>query len=267
MDIVMDTFVDERDDKLLEADTYTFAVLRRIMKGECKILLSDHERFILCFTGHPFPVWIWLPDDASEEEMENVYQVAKEKGLLNGEYHFNVKYDLAEFFMKRAEKDGLTLKIITNMFAYDCLNPIEPHKKCAGSIHCCTMDDLEELVSFMDLFHQDIGIDQGTLEDYRNGAIAFINEGTMYFWKDEEGNNVACCKYGPNGKLASINLVFTHPDHRRKHYAENLVYQVTKIAEDAGYVPMLYTDADYVASNACYEKIGYVLRGKLCSIG
>jgi len=26
-------------------------------------------------------------------------------------------------------------------------------------------------------------------------------------------------------------------------------------------------DADYVASNACYEKIGYVLRGKLCTIG
>ncbi len=28
-----------------------------------------------------------------------------------------------------------------------------------------------------------------------------------------------------------------------------------------------FTDADYKASNACYEKIGYVLRGKLCSIG
>ena len=25
--------------------------------------------------------------------------------------------------------------------------------------------------------------------------------------------------------------------------------------------------ADYIASNACYEKIGYVLRGKLCTIG
>jgi len=30
---------------------------------------------------------------------------------------------------------------------------------------------------------------------------------------------------------------------------------------------MLYTDADYVASNKCYEKIGYILRGKLCTIG
>lgn len=43
--------------------------------------------------------------------------------------------------------------------------------------------------------------------------------------------------------------------------------QVSKMAKDAGYMPMLYTDADYAASNACYEKIGYVLRGKLCTIG
>lgn len=28
-----------------------------------------------------------------------------------------------------------------------------------------------------------------------------------------------------------------------------------------------YTFADYTASNTCYEKIGYVLKGKLCTIG
>jgi len=67
--------------------------------------------------------------------------------------------------------------------------------------------------------------------------------------------------------LAAIGLVYTRREERRKHYAENLVYQVTMIAKNAGFMPMLYTDADYVASNACYEKIGYILRGKLCTIG
>ena len=66
--------------------------------------------------------------------------------------------------------------------------------------------------------------------------------------------------------MASINLVFTKKAYRRKHYAENLVYQVTTIAKEAGFTPMLYTDADYTASNACYEKIGYVLRGRLCTV-
>ena len=45
-----------------------------------------------------------------------------------------------------------------------------------------------------------------------------------------------------------------------------MVYEVTRIIADSGLTPMLYTDADYAASNACYEKIGYILRGKLCSI-
>lgn len=78
---------------------------------------------------------------------------------------------------------------------------------------------------------------------------------------------MASCSYNPKGELASVGLVFTRPEHRRKHYADNLVYQVSKMAEAEGCLPMLYTDADYAASNACYEKIGYILRGKLCSIG
>ena len=160
----MDTYVDERDYKLLETDKYPFFVLKKIMGGECNLLLSDHERLILCFTGHPFPVWIWTSDDAAEEEMEKAYQLAKENKLLFGKHHFNIKYSLAEYFIRRAAEEGSELKIITNMFAYDCLDTVRPDT-------------------------------------------------------------------------------------------------------EAGYVPMLYTDADYVASNACYKKIGYVLRGKLCTIG
>ena len=264
---MIETYIDERDYKLLEADRYTFFVLKRIMGGECNLLLSDHERLILCFTGHPFPVWIWTSDDAAEEEMEKAYQLAKENKLLTGEYHFNIKYSLAEYFIRRVAEEGLELKIITNMFAYDCLEPVRPDTESDGGIHCCEMKDLEELVDFMDRFHKELSIDQKDISGYREDAEEFIRSGNMYLWKDEQGHNVASCKYAPDGDMASINLVFTRPEFRRRHYAENLVYQVTMKAKEAGYVPMLYTDADYVASNACYEKIGYVLRGKLCTIG
>lgn len=266
-EVTMDSFVDERDFKILEDDKYTFFVLRRIMGGKCNLLLTDHERMIICFTNNPFPIWIWTPDDASGEEMEKAYQIAAEHSLLNGEYRFNLKYDLAKFFIEKAATDGKTLSISINMFAYDCQNLVEPTKIADGSIHRCNSEDLDELVDFMDLFHKETGIDQKDRDGYRMDAEAFIKTGNMFFWKDIHGNNVASCKFAPDGNMASINLVFTRPEFRRKHYAENLVYQVTKLAMDAGYVPMLYTDADYAASNACYEKIGYVLRGKLCTIG
>ena len=262
-----DTYVDERDYELLEGDKYTFFVLKRIMGGACKLLLSDHERMILCFTGQPFPVWIWTADDASEEEMEQAYRLAKENDLLDGKHHFNIKYSLAEYFIRRVAEDGSELKIITNMFAYDCLDPVRPDTEADGGIYRCEMKDLEELVDFLDSFHKELSIDQKDISGYREDAVEFIQTGNMYLWKDAQGYSVASCKYAPTGDMASINLVFTRPAYRRKHYAENLVYQVTMKVKEEGYIPMLYTDADYKASNACYEKIGYILRGTLCTIG
>ena len=263
----MDSFADERDLTILEDDRYTFFVLRHVIGGTCKLLLTDHERLIICFTDHPFPVWIWTPDDAAGAEMERVYQIASEHSLLNGEYRFILKYDLAKFFMERAAADGKSLSICMNMLAYDCRNPVKPDKTADGCIHRCGMGDLDELVDFIDLFQKETGIDQNDRDGYRRDGEAFIRAGTTFFWQNEQGEPVASCKYAADGTMASLNLVFTRPAFRRKHYAENLVYQVRKLAMERGYVPMLYTDADYTASNACYEKIGYVLRGKLCTIG
>lgn len=263
----MDTYVDERDYKLLDADKYTFFILKRIMGGDSELLFSDHETLILCFTGHPNPVWIWTPEDASEEELEKAYQLAEKNGLLSGEYHFNVKYALAEYFVKRAAEEGLKIKITMNMLAYDCLNPIKPESQTDGEIYRCESTDLDELADFLEKFLEETGVNGNDIGDCRKDAEDYINSGNMYFWKDEQGNNAASCKWAQTGDMASINLVFTRPEFRRKHYAENLVYQVTMKVKEAGCIPMLYTDADYVASNACYEKIGYVLRGKLCTIG
>lgn len=263
----MDPFIIEKDFELLKPDKYTFFVLDRIMRGSPEVLISDHERLIICFSERPFPVWIWTPDDASEEEMERAYQLARENGLVAGEHHFNMKYNLAEYFIRRAARDGLKMKLLVNMFAYDCPEPVRPEAEADGEIYRCEMRDVEELVSFLEMFHNEIGIDQKDAAGYWADAEAFIKAGTMYFWKDAQGRHVASCRYAPNGEMASVNLVFTRPEFRRRHYAENLVYQVTVRAQEAGYVPMLYTDADYAASNACYEKIGYVLRGRLCTVG
>lgn len=263
----MDNFVDERDYKILENDKYTFFVLSRVMDGECELLLTDHKSLIICFTAKPYPVWIWTLDEASEEEMERAYRLASEYCLLDGKHRFNLKYNLANYFIKRAAADNKKLSILTNMYAYDCHQLISPTVIADGSIHRCGSEDVDKLIDFLDLFHSELKIDQKDKDSYRLQAEEYINSGNMFFWKDGRGNNVASCKFTPNGNMAGINLVFTRPEFRRKHYAENLVYQVTKLVMDAGYVPMLYTDADYIASNACYEKIGYVLKGKLCTIG
>lgn len=263
----MDSQVDKRDLRLLENDKYTFAVLSRILNDSCRLILTDHERLIICHSVDPFPVWIWTPDDVSPEEKERAWDAVSRACPMADGYRYNLKYDLAEFFLSKAKQQGVDAAITVNMFAYDCPRPLAPQNTAAGHIHLCTWDDLEEAAEIIKMFHEEVGIDQGDDERYLNRAKVHIEHSHLFFWKDDFNRTVACCSYAPNGDVASIGSVYTFPAHRRKHYAENLVYQVTKIVESAGAMPMLYTDADYTASNACYEKIGYVLRGKLCTIG
>ena len=262
----MDTFINEKDIELLNKDRYTFSVMKRIVNEKCALLLSDHERLVICFTGQPYPVWIWTPDGASEDEFERAYMAARENIVMDGDHRFNIKYELAEYFIKRAKKDGIDLKISTNLFAYDCPLPIVPSVTADGKLHQCTENDIDVLVDFFDMFHNDVGIDKESREQYRIYAEEGIKTGTVYLWETTDGEFVASCNWHPANDMGSVGLVYTREEHRRKHYAEQLVYQVTKIVQDAGYMPMLYTDADYIASNACYEKIGYILRGKLCTI-
>ena len=263
----MDSFVDERDYKILEKDKYAFFVLGRIIGGECELLLTDHERLIICFTCNPHPIWIWTSDDVTKEEKEKAYELIKKKGLFSKGNTFNLKYDLADYFIGRASENALPLSITTNMFTYDCPNPIKPHVQVDGELHRCAAEDIDEMIEFMNLFHRETGVDQDSIEAYRRKAEEAIRSGSHFLWRNAEGRHVAICSCRPNGDLAGVGLVYTREEYRRKHYAENLVYQVTQMAKDAGYMPMLYTDADYAASNACYEKIGYVLKGKLCTIG
>lgn len=93
-----------------------------------------------------------------------------------------------------------------------------------------------------------------------------IKEGKLFFWMNADGEPVAMCSYNSEGGKASINNVYTRQDKRRKGYAAQLVYNVTNQIIERGEIPLLYTDADYAASNSCYVGIGYKLLGNLCTL-
>ena len=43
--------------------------------------------------------------------------------------------------------------------------------------------------------------------------------------------------------------------------------QRTALVKEKGFRPILYTNGDYAASNACYKKVEYEQKGSLCSVG
>lgn len=261
----MDHQANERDFELLQADRYTFAVLSRILPGPCAVTLTDHERFILCHSVAPYPVWIWTADGLSDAETQRAWELSNAACPLSAGHSYNLKYELAEAFIAKGCEQGIDICISTNMLAYDCPGPIAPVHPAEGYLHRCTAADTEEVAAMIYEFHTSVGDARFDLPTCREMAAHHI-AGHFYFWKNADDETVACCSYSPSGDLGSVGSVYTVPAHRRKHYAQQLVYEVTRIVADSGLTPMLYTDADYAASNACYEKIGYVLRGKLCTI-
>ncbi len=263
----MDNYADGRDFSLLHEDRFTFSVLRRIIEGRCSLLLTDHEKLIICFTCDPFPVWVWTRDAMTDGDMERAFRLLSENGLLDGRHRFNVKHGFARFFISRAGRDGMKLSVSENLLAYECPEPSEPQIKADGGIRRCTDDDLDEVTAYLDAFTAEIGHDRRDPETCRKEAKDYIDSGCMYFWTDTCGNSAATCKYGPAiDGMATVNFVYTRPECRRRHYAQNLVYRVTVMVREAGLTPVLYTNADYAPSNACYSKIGYRLRGGLCTV-
>lgn len=263
----MDSFVNQKDFELLDRDNYTFEVLSKILKGECDLIRSNHDNLILCHSEPHYPVWIWTPDNATDEAKENAWKLVCELCPLVNGYRYNLKYELAEYFIKRsAAGEGASAGILMNLFVYDCPSPIVPDTISDGGIYCCTTDDEEEAAAIIPHFYTETGEAKPSYQHCLGKVRNYIAAKGFFFWKNTNGKTVACGSYKLNGKYALISNVYTFPDERRRHYAQNLVYQISLKVSEMGYIPMLYTDADYTASNACYEKIGYIQRGKLCTL-
>lgn len=262
----MDSFVDERDFSLLAQDRYTFAVLDRILRGECELIQSDHQHMILCHSAARYPVWLWTGDAAAAAEKEAAWRLAAARRPLDKGYRYNMKHDLAAYFIERARQDGLRVGITQQLFAYDCLSPVPPAAATDGALYCCTQQDAAEAARLLALFYVEIGEEAPPFAVCLEKAREHMDQNAFFFWKNADGQTVACCSYRANQGLATLGSVYTLPEARRRHYAQHLVYQVTQRALRLGLTPMLYTDAEYPASNACYQKIGYALRGGLCTI-
>lgn len=263
----MDHQIDKRDLNLLKKDRYTFAVLSRILGKPCRLVLTDHEKLIICHSGNPFPVWVWTPDNLSCQEKERAWNITMEACPLEEGYTYNLKYELAKYFIQKTKEKGWELSVLTNLFAYDCPRSIAPAIKADGGLYICTMEDLEEATDFLLRFGRELNVHAEDRDRKREKAVECISGNRFFLWHDASGKSVASCYYNLSDDLACLAGVYTLPEYRRKHYAQNLVYEVSELARGKGYMPMLYTDADYVASNACYTQVGYTLKGKLCTIG
>ena len=98
---------------------------------------------------------------------------------LGSGYRYNLKYELAEYFIKKAFDEGVNAGISMNMFVYDCPSSIPPDTVADGGIYCCTTDDEKEAAAIIPRFYTKIGEEAPS---YKSGGFyhSYENWHTCY---------------------------------------------------------------------------------------
>ena len=257
MEILTNT-ADERDLPLLERDLCAFSMLHKTLSQPCERIVTDHERMILCLSAAPYPVWVWLPQDAREEELARAY------ALMRAEFAgctFNVGQALGAY----AAAQGMRVTMRMNAYACDALRP---HDGRAPGGHFCLAGAADALLAgaWMERFRVECGLGGMYAESGRAVAERLIGIRRLFLWKDGEGRPRAMCGVRQDGMAAALTNVFTEPGSRRRGYGAALVRDVTQALLAQNMQPTLYADADYPASNACYRRVGYEKRGEIVTV-
>ena len=253
--------------RLPDVDASLFSMLGRILRTPCETILTDGGRLVMALSARPFPVWVYLPDDATDAELERCWQAMRAEFPPEQGDSFNMKAAHAAYMKRRAQEEGLTLRTTRRLRAHTCTALRPPHKRPGRCMYAAKPADLDAASDFVLAMHRDVRDGDQTAEGCRAIAARFIEKTRLFLWKDEAGAPCAMCGVAEDGQRMSLSLVYTPPEKRRQGYAASLVHDVTRAILAQQKLPVLYTDADYAPSNACYAQVGYVCCGALETVG
>lgn len=244
---------------LVAGEAITFSVLMKILQGPCVDIFTDYERVIVCWSCPPWPVWVWCKDLSLAKAVGECLKAHfSHADVIMTREMLDALRQEDDYFKRVEEKMGLL------SYRLDTINDID--YPCEGCMDLVREEEIASLVPAWQAMHIEMEGRQLTLERCRETMGRMVAEKVLFAWRLEDGIIAALTAKGNQPPYSKVTSVYTLPEHRRKGFAINLVHGVTKTILADGLIPILYTDAGYEASNACYRKIGYELVGRLTSI-
>ena len=129
-------------------------------------------------------------------------------------------------------------------------------KQASGLARVAKDKDLRQLLKWSRQFVEESGGDESERES-EEVLRRYLEGRQLFIWEDAKP--VAMAGYGgvtPNG--VRVNMVYTDPAFRGKGYAGSLVNVVSRrLLADGHRNCFLYVEANNIAANRIYEKIGY----------
>ncbi len=250
--------------ELLKEDI-SFSVLYSILEYDCTDIFTNHKSVIICYSNHPFPVWVYCKDVNNKNDVSLIGNCLIEHYFNKGNFNIDLSKQLLEK-LKDFNPIFFKLRIKLNLLSYKMDELLDVSHKCDGYMELANEKDLDLLSKvFKDMVYEMEGF-VFTIEECKDKVLNHIKSQTLFVWRNAENKIVALTSKGTIEEYSKISSVYTLPTERRKGYAMNLVHGVSRIIIEEGLTPILYTDGSNPASNECYKKIGFKYIDRLVNI-
>ena len=230
-----------------------FALLFQIVNGECK-KETDESSYFMAQTKIGYPVWVWTDKNISKVKENEVKE--KMKNFITGTDKVNFTCKKEFYDILKNENFNLLIDEYFEMGSYLCRKTIKP-KISSGYFCLATLDDVDVLSNYHIWNNKEINQIDISKEEAVKHISELVENKVFYVWKNNDNKIVCTAVIKTNLQFARINHVYTPVEERCKGYAKNLIYVLTNKAIDDGFVPVLYTDYNYPASNKAYMSVGY----------
>ena len=243
-------------------DQYKFNIILKNLDSPTLELYSDEENYVICRGSKKWPTWIWTKDNFNINKIDEIEELIRLYLTDEDKTKFTCKKELYDLLVQRGFEE-LNLEDYFEMGFLICRETKKP-KMCDGVLDIPNQSDKDVLVKYWyDDSHEMNGVEPITLEQAKSDVEDFIKSGTFYVLRNNDNKIVCMASYGMTGNQAKLSHVYTPVEERGKGYAANLIYHMTNDLLEKGFVPLLYTDYNYIPSNKAYINAGYEDEGIL----
>lgn len=239
-----------------QKDKYKFNLILQNLPSPDLELYSDEENYVICRGNKNWPTWIWTKDNFDKNKISEIENLIQMYLTDNAKDKFTCKKELYDLLVERNFK-YLNLDDYFELGFLICNKTIKP-RECDGIVTHPKESDKDVLVKYwFDDCEEMNGVDPITMEQAIERVENSLESNKFYIIRNSSGKVVCMAIYKLIENQAKITHVYTPIEERRKGYAQNLIYHMTNDILAKGYVPLLYTDYNYIPSNKAYIKVGY----------
>lgn len=239
-----------------QKDKYKFGLILKNLSSPDLELYSDEKNYIICRGAKNLPTWIWTKENFDSSKILEIEELIKMFLTDADKDKFICKKELYNLLVER-NFESLNLDDYFEMGFLICNKTMKP-KECDGILSLPTDADKDILTKYWYDDNQEMnGVGTISIEKAKEEVEELLKLGKFFILRNKEGRIVSMASYSLTDKQAKISHVYTPIEERKKGYAANLIYLITNDILLKGYVPILYTDYNYIPSNKAYINAGY----------